>query len=573
MTTYRLFPATSGPSAPVSYAGNFLCGVVFKVTSGGMWFTGYYHWVATGGDTTARKFCLWQVTGAATGTLLPAATVTSGTLTAGQWNFAALSSPVKLAIGTAVQRLHRLDQPCTGSRIPTRPGPGPGPGTPSEPAATPAGITNGPLTAFSDHLASAPEPYAKRPGHVLHGRHRPGRHHARPGSNSGNFWMDVQVTDADPAGHRPVPAVAGKTDTNGGTTTDAPVNYDIATEFALSTSCALTKVWYFSPPGTAQLATAANVWAVTGGGLTGTLAANTSPSWSGAAASGWVSCSFSGVTLPAGKYKVSVYNSAATPGDWGAEGRPDRLLAQRRGEERDHLGAAVCPEPGRRQPGVQLQRVVRLIHARRSPMAPRGRAAHVHPGAAGPVPGPYAPVTSPSAGSTQNYWIDVEVLNATSALAGLATGTGTVPSGGAVQEESGSALQDEASTQVLQENSVFTIAAAGAAARIAAGTGTAQAPAFAYARAGQAAAAGTAQAPSVIRSGGTNAMAGIAAGTGTAQQPLIAGPAGLTALTISPTRLTLAAGAVTRTLTAPGGTGPANATLPAAGADPADAEL
>ena len=36
MTTYRLFPATNGPSSPVSYSGNFLCGVLFKVTSGGM---------------------------------------------------------------------------------------------------------------------------------------------------------------------------------------------------------------------------------------------------------------------------------------------------------------------------------------------------------------------------------------------------------------------------------------------------------------------------------------------------------------------------------------------------------
>jgi len=34
---------------------------------------------------------------------------------------------------------------------------------------------------------------------------------------------------------------------------------------------------------------------------------NTSPSWSGAAGSGWVSCSYSGVTLPAGNYKTSVY--------------------------------------------------------------------------------------------------------------------------------------------------------------------------------------------------------------------------------------------------------------------------
>jgi hypothetical protein len=34
---------------------------------------------------------------------------------------------------------------------------------------------------------------------------------------------------------------------------------------------------------------------------------NTSPSWSGAAGSGWVSCAYSGVTLPAGDYKVATF--------------------------------------------------------------------------------------------------------------------------------------------------------------------------------------------------------------------------------------------------------------------------
>jgi hypothetical protein len=39
---------------------------------------------------------------------------------------------------------------------------------------------------------------------------------------------------------------------------------------------------------------------------------NSSPSWSGVAGSGWVSCSYSrsGVVLPAGKYKVSIYSGA-----------------------------------------------------------------------------------------------------------------------------------------------------------------------------------------------------------------------------------------------------------------------
>ena len=43
MTTYRLFPSTSGPSAPVSYSGPFMAGIVFQVTTGGSGLT------ATGG--------------------------------------------------------------------------------------------------------------------------------------------------------------------------------------------------------------------------------------------------------------------------------------------------------------------------------------------------------------------------------------------------------------------------------------------------------------------------------------------------------------------------------------------
>ena len=53
---------------------------------------------------------------------------------------------------------------------------------------------------------------------------------------------------------------------------------------------------------------------------------NTSPTWSGAAGSGWVACAYSGVTLPAGDYKVAVFYGGAsdwflfTTGYWGGGG-------------------------------------------------------------------------------------------------------------------------------------------------------------------------------------------------------------------------------------------------------------
>jgi hypothetical protein len=84
----------------------------------------------------------------------------------------------------------------------------------------------------------------------------------------------------------------------------------------LAASCALNKIWYFSPAGTVQLATRCDVWNEDTQSI---VASNTSPIWSGAAGSGWVSCSFSSVTLPAGRYRVSVYNGAASPDAWSAK--------------------------------------------------------------------------------------------------------------------------------------------------------------------------------------------------------------------------------------------------------------
>jgi hypothetical protein len=69
-------------------------------------------------------------------------------------------------------------------------------------------------------------------------------------------------------------------------------------------------------PGVDQLATECGIWDIS----TQKLAAESpSPAWSGAAGSGWISCGFTGVTLPVGQYKVAVYNGAATPSEWSAK--------------------------------------------------------------------------------------------------------------------------------------------------------------------------------------------------------------------------------------------------------------
>ena len=52
-----------------------------------------------GSPRQPQKFALWSVYNVGIGTLIPAATVTSGTLTAGQWNYVPLATPIPLSIG------------------------------------------------------------------------------------------------------------------------------------------------------------------------------------------------------------------------------------------------------------------------------------------------------------------------------------------------------------------------------------------------------------------------------------------------------------------------------------------
>jgi hypothetical protein len=92
-------------------------------------------------------------------------------------------------------------------------------------------------------------------------------------------------------------------------------NNTVGTEFEVSRSQRLFAIWYYSTPGTTDLPTKTVIWdAVAGTAVSGTV--NTSPSWSGAAGSGWVSTAYDGsVTLSSGaKYYASCYDSGA--GTW-----------------------------------------------------------------------------------------------------------------------------------------------------------------------------------------------------------------------------------------------------------------
>lgn len=299
MSTYRLFSSVNGPPSPASYAGPFLAGILFQVTVGGVWFDGYWWWVCnTDQPTTAQTFALWDVYANGTGALIPAATVTSGTLTAGQWNYIPLPEPLPLSAGACYNA-------CTGFT-------GSFPNTNSEFGSGEvyaAGIVNGPLSAFSDQTGTLPAPFNMLQGLFGVAGSDPTVNMPSQGYESANFWMDLQVTDTAPTGasYRLWPNYP----TIPPTTNPDDFEQTFGTEFILSEPCAVDNIWYYSPPSVSPpaLPTICAIWDVqTQQVVSGTQ--NNSPSWSGAAGSGWVTCSYAGVTLPAGDYKVTVF----TPG-------------------------------------------------------------------------------------------------------------------------------------------------------------------------------------------------------------------------------------------------------------------
>jgi hypothetical protein len=370
--TYRLFPATNGPSAPVSYSGSFLCGVVIGLTTpattGGCWLDGYWWWVCPSGQSTAaQKFALWCLYDSDSGSLVANSAVTSGALTPGQWNYVPLPTPIPLAVGATYVAATGFSNsfPDTNSQF--------GSGEPYS-----GGIVSGPLTAYSDTSGTNPSPFSTAQSVFSTAGTDPTANMPIYGSSSCNFWMDVQVTTSAPAGASyrlwpSYPTIPGQVDSD-------TRGYTLATEFTLSESCTLDHVWFYSASGAGALPTQCAIWNVASQSVVaGT--DNASPAWSAAAGSGWVSCAYSGVTLPAGDYKVAVFYAGgsewyqATTGYWGTGPGADGIIA----------GPVTAP----------------------------GTSAASSPGQSTYNAGSWAyPLTYVSASDGENYWVDVEVTPA-----------------------------------------------------------------------------------------------------------------------------------------------------------------
>lgn len=309
-TVFRLMDGAggrpgNGPAATTAYGGPYLAGIVFEVATGGMWLSGFWWWVPlTGGSTGTQPFALWQGTGATSGILISGATANSGTLTAGQWNYVPLATPAGLSIGTPYVAATGYTSVNGFPDTPNQFGAG-------QPYA--AGISNYPLSAYSDQGASDASPAGESQGLFGTASADPTSQIPYEGASSSNFWIDVQVTTTAPVGtsYRLWPNLPLPTNLQ----QDTATNFTLATEFQLTRQCTLNKIWFYSPTGTTQLPTECGIWVVNTQSLfAGT--DNSSPTWSGAAGSGWVSVSYGSVTLPAGDYKVAVLNAAGSPVIW-----------------------------------------------------------------------------------------------------------------------------------------------------------------------------------------------------------------------------------------------------------------
>ena len=346
---YTLFqPATGGASIsvpPVATAssGNMLSGQMFTVTKGGCWFKGWYLYVcASGGQpTTPQKFALWAAysqgssgsmadTGSGTyGKLL--ASATSGTLVPGQWNFVPVATPVQLSVGGTYLALVGINGP-----YPMRTGVWNQAGT------FPNGVTSGPLVAFSNGGAKYPNPVNSAPftlpssgsfAQIINSPYSVAGSDptikdawTEPFEQDEYLFVDVAVTTAPPPVYSGTYRIwPNRYDAGPGVAVDIAEPWTMATEFKLSVTSLINRVWYFSPSGAASLATRVSVWDVSTGALFA--GADWPAAWvnalTGAAATaacGWcyTDVSASGIFLPPGDYKVSVYNANGGSGGWSA---------------------------------------------------------------------------------------------------------------------------------------------------------------------------------------------------------------------------------------------------------------
>jgi hypothetical protein len=436
MATYRMFPSTNGPSTPASYSGNFICAVVFNCQNS-TFMDGYWFWCCNSGQGTAPVKCaLWSMTGGATGaasfvyTLVPGSVVTSATLVPGTWNYIPFPTPIQLAVGipyaAAIGFTSVGGFPDTNNQFNSG-------GTYYN------GILHAPLNCFGGVGSTNGIPNNMGQGWFSTSGSDPSIT-APPYTEQGdNFWVDVQLDDSLPVGwtgsYRLWPTLTG-VQADWLTQVDNAVDYVLATEVHITAASTVNNIWYYSMPGSAQLATSIDIWSISTGGITGTTVYhNASPSWSGAAGTGWVKAPVASLNLPVGSYKVSVYNGATTPDAWSAK----RLNYWGGTGVVAPSGVTFGPlyAPNSSNGATSYSYGVPTAGQAGTTVTEPGQSTFsqstLAPGPAGNVyPNQYVGTNSPGGNIYQNYWVDIEVtpLPSTANISGSISSVSTLgPSG------------------------------------------------------------------------------------------------------------------------------------------------
>ncbi len=309
MTDYRIFtgagapwPPASAPPPPAastSFSSPIILAVGFTLSSYA-WYKGPSYWRAgTAAPGGAQKFALLQMTGAVPANpqaILAAGTITSGSLTAGQWNDTLLGTPVQLMPGVP----YMVSTGLTGNFNFVTNFWTSGGGS--------AGLVNGPLKFYK----SGGDPYANPQSlFTTGGTNDPTV--TLPGTANSGFdaGIDAIITDTAPTGatyriYAPGIVPDGRGALLAGT--DAAT---IAMQFAVSSSQRVTNIWHYSAPACTALPDDCAIYSVASQTAVVTVASAT---WSGAAGSGWVRCTnLPATTLPAGSYKVAIHRASTGP--------------------------------------------------------------------------------------------------------------------------------------------------------------------------------------------------------------------------------------------------------------------
>jgi hypothetical protein len=192
----------NGPGSSLGLGAPWNAGLIFEVTASGYQLSGYGGWCADSAQGATQTFALWQVTGAATGTLVTGSEATMSGMTPGSWSYVSLSTPIPLTANTVYKIV---------ARHPT--GNGPWQQNMFNTGGTYVnGVTNGVLNVFSDVTAAGgtdPMPTNAQQGSFTQNTTAADVEYPTNQFNSANPWLDVQITAVAPPPEFGTPALLG----------------------------------------------------------------------------------------------------------------------------------------------------------------------------------------------------------------------------------------------------------------------------------------------------------------------------------------------------------------------------